>query len=152
MNKFEAFNIKSIPPIKNYNANMLENVTSNLSPSNDFTHDRFFVEVIYRSSIPYNITNWGIFDEDQQIIEGTLRVSVIDDEQHESLLQASISEEKLELRDIFPKNIVRMENHFDLQDTFRKTKNNSSWKYEVIDIYSIKEDTKLFPYNLPKIH
>ena len=41
MNKFEAFNIRSIPRSMNYEADMLANVTSNLGPSDDFTHDKF---------------------------------------------------------------------------------------------------------------
>ena len=35
MNKFEAFNIKSIPHIENYDTNMLANVTSNNDPTYD---------------------------------------------------------------------------------------------------------------------
>ena len=91
MNKFEAFNIKSIPCKKNSDADMLENVTSNFSPSDDITYDRFSVELIYRSSIPDIITNWRIFNDDQKIIaflhlEDTFKRLVIDDEKHESLL------------------------------------------------------------------
>jgi hypothetical protein len=41
-----------------------------------------------------------------------------------------------------------MENHFDLHDTLRKTTNSSLWKYEVVDIISIKEDTKSLQHNL----
>ena len=36
MNKFEAFNIKSIPQTMNSEANMLANAASNLCPSDDF--------------------------------------------------------------------------------------------------------------------
>lgn len=43
MNKFEAFNIKSIPHIENSNTNMLENAASN----NDPTYDRFCIELIW---------------------------------------------------------------------------------------------------------
>ena len=96
MNKFKAFNIKSIPCTLNFEANMLANVASNLCPSDDFSQDKFFVELIYRPSIPDNITNGRVFKDDDQIInflhsEDTFKGSVIDDEQHESLLQASIS-------------------------------------------------------------
>ena len=91
MIKFEAFNIKSISHSENYKANMLTNAASNLSPNDDFTHDNFFVAFIYKPSIPYNITSWRIFDNDQQIIdflhfEDTFRRLVIHDEQHEALL------------------------------------------------------------------
>ena len=69
MNKFESFNIKYIPHSKNFKDDMLANVTSNLSPNDDFTHDRSYVKLIYRPSILDNITSWRIFDDDQQIID-----------------------------------------------------------------------------------
>ena len=65
MNKFEAFNIKSIPSSMNYEVDMSVNPASNLSPSDDFTSDKFSVELIYRPSIPNNITNWRIFEDDK---------------------------------------------------------------------------------------
>ena len=85
MNKFEAFNIRSIPRSMNIEANMLANAASNISPSDDFTSDKFSMELIYRSLIPNNITNWRIFDDDEQIInflhsEDTFRGSIIYDE------------------------------------------------------------------------
>ena len=64
MNKFEAFNIRSILHSMDSEANMLANVASNVSPSDDFTQDKFSIELIYWSSIPDNITNWRIFDDD----------------------------------------------------------------------------------------
>ena len=57
MDKFEAFNIRSIPRSLNFEADMLANVASNICPINDFSHDKFYVELIYRPSIPDNITN-----------------------------------------------------------------------------------------------
>ena len=91
MNKFEAFNIKSIPCTLNFEADMLANAASNLCPSDDFSHDKFSVELIYRPLILDNITNWRVFEDDEQIInflhsEDTFKGSVIDDEQHEALL------------------------------------------------------------------
>ena len=68
MNKFEAFNIKSIPRTLNFEADMLANVASNLCPSDDFSHNKFFVELIYRLWILDNITNWRVFEDDEQII------------------------------------------------------------------------------------
>ena len=91
MYKFEAFNIRSNPRSLNFEANMLANATSNLCPSNDFSHDNFLVELIYRSLILDNITNWRIFEDDEQIInflhlEDTFKASNIDDKQHKALL------------------------------------------------------------------
>lgn len=65
MSKFEAFNIKCIPRIENYDVDMLENVASNLSLSDDFTHDIFSMELIYKPLVPNNITNWLTFEYDQ---------------------------------------------------------------------------------------
>ena len=77
----------------NVEADMLGNVTSNLCPNDCLSHDIFSIELIYRSSILDNITNWRVFKDDEQIInflclEDTFKGSVIDDEQDEALLQA----------------------------------------------------------------
>ena len=91
--------------------------------------------LFYRPLIPDNITNWRVFEDNEQI---HLRDHVIDDEQHESLLQASIWEEKAERSNKMPKNIVRLEKLFDLQDKFRRptntNTNNSSLLYEVVNL------------------
>jgi hypothetical protein len=91
MNKIEAFNIKSIPHSDNSKYDTLANAASKLSPSDDFTHNKFSIELIYEPSIPDNITNWIIFNDNQQIIdflhsEDTFRGSVIGDEHHEALI------------------------------------------------------------------
>ena len=113
MHKFEDFNIRSIPRSINSEEDMLANVASNLSPSDDFFHDNFFVELIYKSLIPNNITNWRIFYDEEQILnflhlEDTFNGSIIEYEQHEALLQVSTSEDNLEYNNIMPKNIVRL--------------------------------------------
>ena len=66
---------------------MLANVASNLCPGDDFSHDKFYVQLIYRLSFPDNIMNWRVFEDDQQIInflhsKDTFMGSVINDEQH----------------------------------------------------------------------
>ena len=61
MYKFEAFNIKFIPHIENFDTDMLENVVSN----NDPTHDIFSIELICKPSILDN--NQRIFGDEKQI-------------------------------------------------------------------------------------
>ena len=112
MNKFEAFNIKSIPCTLNSKADMLANVASNLFPSDDFSNDNFFFELIYRLLILDNITNWRVFEDDKQILnflnsKDTCKGFIIDDEQHEAFLQASVSYQNSEIQYL-------LENHFDL--------------------------------------
>lgn len=75
---------------------MLANAAPNLSPNDDFSHDKFSMELIYRPSISDNITNWRSFNDDEQIInflnlEHTFKRLIIGDEQHEDLLQDSSS-------------------------------------------------------------
>ena len=127
----------------NSKVDMLANLASNLCPSDDFSHDIFSIELIYRSLIQDNIMNWRLFEDDEQIInflhsEDTFKGSVIDDEQHEALLQASALEKKPEHSNGMPKNIIRLKKLFDLQDKFRrptKTKtSNSSLLYEVVNL------------------
>jgi hypothetical protein len=64
-------------------------------------------------SILDNITNWRRFDDDKHIInflhsKDTFKGSIIDNEQHEALLQALALEDKPEYINTMPKNIVRL--------------------------------------------
>eukprot|EP00253_Pinus_taeda_P030123 PITA_30123 len=55
---FLEFNISPIPRSQNVAADLLANVASKLLPSKDYSPDRFSVELIFRPSIPDNVTNW----------------------------------------------------------------------------------------------
>jgi hypothetical protein len=65
---FDAFNISPIPRSLNYDVDILANVASKLIPSEGIMPDTFSVELLYKPSIPDNITNWRVFEDDQQII------------------------------------------------------------------------------------
>jgi hypothetical protein len=85
---FEYFNIESIPHYQNVVADILANATSRYTPLND----GFSVEIMFRPSIPDNVTNWRVFNNDIQIINfltssDVFQDSVIDDEAHEQDLQ-----------------------------------------------------------------
>ena len=86
---------------------------------------------------------WRIFKYDEQIInflhsKDTFKGLIIDEEQHEDLLKASASEDKLECSNVMPKNIIRMDKLFELQDKFERPSNtklsNSSLSYEAINL------------------
>jgi ribonuclease HI len=57
MNKFFAFNINSIPRLNNSKADLLANVASKLLPAEGLSPDAFSVEILFRPSVPDNITN-----------------------------------------------------------------------------------------------
>ena len=61
---FDAFNINYVPRNQNQEADLLANVASKLIPSENLTPDFFSVELIFRPSIPDNIFNWCVFDND----------------------------------------------------------------------------------------
>lgn len=89
---FIAFNISSIPRLQNASVDLLANVASKLIPSEDYSPDRFSIELIFRPSIPDNVTNWRIFNDDPDIVsfltsEGSYSNQIIDEDQHDKQLQ-----------------------------------------------------------------
>jgi hypothetical protein len=88
INKFSAFNINSIPRSSNVEADLLANVASKLLPADGLSPKAFSVELLFRPSIPDNITNWRVFNDDHQIInflhmEETFQGAVIDEQTHD---------------------------------------------------------------------
>ena len=80
---FYAFNIVSIPRLKNATADLLATSTARLVPSNH----RCSIELLFRPSVLDMITNLRFFDDDQQILEclmndETFKGEIIDDEEH----------------------------------------------------------------------
>ena len=55
ISKFKDFNNKSIPHTMNSKDDMLANAASNLCPTDNFSHDRFSIELMYKSSIPITL-------------------------------------------------------------------------------------------------
>jgi hypothetical protein len=66
---FAAFNITTIPKAKNILVDSLAIIASRLSPLEDYEASQFTVELLYKSSVPNNISNWKAFEGDEQIIK-----------------------------------------------------------------------------------
>ena len=62
---FHAFNIVSIPRLKNAAADLLATSVARQVPSNN----RCSIELLFRPSVPDLLTNLQVFDDDQQILE-----------------------------------------------------------------------------------
>ncbi|MDO5304887.1 MAG: reverse transcriptase-like protein, partial [bacterium] len=148
--KFQEITIDSIPRYKNQEADLLANVASKLIPVEGFMEKAFSVELIFRPSVPDNVTNWRVFDDDQQIVDflhmkDTFQDVIIDEIQHErDLTDASPGElDKLkeqlngQVKSI-PKSVVRMEKFYDFQDKFKKVvnckTNSSSMSFEIVNL------------------
>jgi hypothetical protein len=150
MNKFSAFNINSIPRLNNSKDDLLANVASKLFPTEGLSPNEFSVELLFRPSVPDNITNWRVFDDDQQIIiflhmEETFQGIVIDKCTHDDnfhdftvIPDPRIPESSSDMVNLIPKSVVRLEKFYDLQDKFKKLvnckTNRSSLSYEKVNL------------------
>ena len=115
----------------------MANVASKLIPSEDFSPDRFSIELIFRPSIPDNITNWRIFNDDPDIVsfltsEGSYNNQIIDEDQHDKQLQQDSTNNAM------PKSIVKLEDLYDLKDLFKISTNSklqsSTLNYELVNL------------------
>ena len=101
LTNFYAFNIVSIPRLKNAAADLLATSTARLVPSNN----RCCMELLFRPSVPDMTTNLRVFDDDQKILEclmndETFKGAIIDDEEHQS---------KLKFDNFIPKGVKTLE-------------------------------------------
>ena len=85
---FNAFNIISIPRLKNAAADLLATSAARLVPTNN----QCFFELLFRPSVPDMITNLRVFDDDHQIIEcltndEVFKGAIIDDEEHQAKMK-----------------------------------------------------------------
>lgn len=115
---FIAFNVSPIRRLQNVSANLLANVTSNLIPPEDYSPDRFSVELIFRPSIPDNITIWRAFNNNLNIIsfltsEGSYDDQIVDEDQHDNQFKQEI------IINSITKSIVKLEDLYDVKDRFK---------------------------------
>ena len=116
INKFDSFDIKYIPYSDISNTNMLIDEASKLNLYDGSIDIKLDVETC-RPSIPS--TDWRNSNNDRHTSKGL----VINEKQHEAFLQALVSDQNSEMQYL-------LENHFGLQDTFKRTMNASSqWKF-----------------------
>lgn len=140
---FYSFNITVIPRLQNASADFLANVASNLIPSEDFNPYRFSIELIFKPSIPDNITNMWVFNDDNDIInfltyEGIYEYRVIDEQTHDLEINKYFKGDNLRIEIFIPKSIVKLEDFYDLEYRFKKhvnSKTNSpTMNYEIINL------------------
>jgi ribonuclease HI len=65
INLFDAFNISHVLRSLNFDVDLLANVASRIIPPKNLLPDTFSMEFLYRPSIPDNVTNWRVFDDDE---------------------------------------------------------------------------------------
>jgi ribonuclease HI len=150
MHNFSSFNINSIPRLNNFEANLLFNVASKLFPTEGLSPNAFSIELLFKPSVPDNIINWRVFNDDQQIIsflhmEDTFQGMVIDEGTHDEDLHnftvisdPRSSKTTSDLVNSIAKSVVRLEKFYDLHDKFRKLinckMNSSSLTHEKVNL------------------
>jgi hypothetical protein len=91
IDNFEAFNIIIVPRMQNTLVDALTTVASRLSPLEEYEASRFTVELLYKTSVPNNVSKWKVFEGDEQIIDfltnqENFKDLAIDDEIFQELL------------------------------------------------------------------
>jgi hypothetical protein len=144
INYFDSFNITTIPHSQNVVVDTLANTTSRFTPLNN----GFTVEIIFRPFVPDNVTNWRVFNDDSQLIDFLTSTDifqdfVIDDEVHQKNLQDYQDEENKIKANCIPRNVLSLENIFDLQSRFRTTMNpkmnNSTMMHALVNLGTPKQ-------------
>ena len=137
---FEAFNITIVPKTNNTLIDSLATATLRLSPLEDYEASRFTMELLYKPSIPNNISNWKVFEGDEQIIDfltnqESFKDLAIDDEVfqyqlaetdfHEQRYETSHSSNKPRFHTI-PRGVSNLENLFDPRGIIKGSANTKT--------------------------
>ena len=132
---FNAFNINAVPRLQNVAADLLATSASRLV----LTNNKCSIELIFRPSVPDNIANMSVFDDDEHIInfltnEEYFKQSTIDEDEHQSDLRNG----DMFKGNFMPKGVRMLERMFDLKNKFRKPTNVktniSSMQYGMVNL------------------
>lgn len=139
---FTTFNIFSVPRLQKASVDLLASVASKLIPSQEFSPNRFSIELIFRPSIPDNVTNWRVFNNDADIINsltsgGTYEEQIIDEHEHDLQINHK------QYQNPILKSVVNMEDLYDLKGRFKNITNSktqsSTLRFEVVNLGSAEK-------------
>jgi hypothetical protein len=96
-------------------------------------------------SIPNNIINWRVFDDDHELInflhlKDTFKDSIIDEGQNDILMNTDTNDDTKAAgpSNNIPRSVVMLEKLYDLQDKFKKVTNcntnNSYLQFEIVNL------------------
>jgi hypothetical protein len=110
------------------------------------------VELLYKPSVPNNVSNWKIFEGDEQVVyfltnQENIKDLAIDDKVFQEILVESNLHDQTKGKyhsnnkprfHTIPKGVSNLENLFDLRERFRRSKNqkigSSCLIYETINL------------------
>jgi hypothetical protein len=131
---FEAFKITTIPRTNNTLVDSLATVSLRLSPLEDYGASWFTVELLYKPSVPKNISNWKAFEGYEKIINfltnqenfkymsidgEVLQEKLVEIDPHELRSEIDHSTGKPRFCTIL-KGVSNLENLFDLRKIFKR--------------------------------
>lgn len=134
---FTSFNIASVPRLQNVRVDILDNVASNRIPCEDFSHDRISIELILCPSIRDTITNYYVFNDDNDNLglltsKRSYSHQITDEDEHDRQLNKSCEENYL------PNPVVKLEYLYDLKDRLKKVTNcklqSSALIFELVNL------------------
>ena len=134
---FTTFYISLVPRLQNASVDLLANVASRLIPPKEFSLDRISIELGFRPSIPDNVTNWRVFNNDANIIdfltsEGSYEEQIIDEHEHDLKINYKQDQNQILMF------LVNMEDLYDLKYRFKKITNSktqsSTLRFEVVNL------------------
>lgn len=111
---FSLLTITTISRLQNSSAYLMANMPSKLIPPKDFNLHRFSIGLIFKPSIPCNITNLLVFNDDSDIInfltsEGIYKNDVIHEQAHDLEINKSFKGDNLKTKNIIPESVVNLE-------------------------------------------
>ena len=98
---------------------------------------RFSIELIFRPSIPDNVTNWQVFNHDEDILifltsEKSYDDQIIDESDHDLSLKQRPNENSI------PKSVVKIEDLYDIKGRFKNFTNakiqSPTLKFELVNL------------------
>jgi hypothetical protein len=111
--------IEAVPREENYMADALALLTSTLQPCDGPLQNLCKMEVLFRPSIPANLENWKVFEDDKQILR------FMENNREFTYSQVNFLADSMDLdvvnlqNNTFPKGCVPLEHLFDRHDVYK---------------------------------
>ena len=108
----------------------MANIASKSSLDENCKYNKFYIELIFMPSILDNITNWKVFEGDEQILhfllcEDTFKNMVIYEGDHDEAINKETPRKDTSHSSVITPSVVRLEHLYDLHD---KSKRVTNWK------------------------
>ena len=116
---FEVVSIEEVPREENYVVDALAVLASTLQPCEGPLKNLCKMEVLFRPSIPDNLENWQVFEDDRQILRFMENSREFTDSQVNFLVESMDLEVVNLQNNTLPKGCIPLEQLFDRHDVYK---------------------------------